>query len=70
MPSRAVLELKLVSLASEPHTTLITSLMQSDFGAELFGSRHLWPDVTDSPKTRQSPLSSVLVENLMTAHVF
>lgn len=51
-------------------TTLITSLIQSDFGGEIFGRCHLWPADADSPNSWQSPMSSLFVENLMTVHVF
>jgi hypothetical protein len=58
------------SLASDPQTTFITSLIHRDFGSEHFGRRHCWPAVTDSPRRRQRPLRSVLVENRITVHDF
>jgi hypothetical protein len=46
------------------------SLIHRDFGSELFGRRHLWPAVTDSPRSWQRPFSSVFVENCMIVHDF
>ena len=70
MPSHGVRAVKHDSLAADPHTTLMMSLIHRDFGSELFGRRHLWPAVTDSPRSRQRPFSSVFVENRMTVHDF
>ena len=70
MPSHGVCVEKHASLASEPRTTLMMSLIHRDFGSELFGRRHLWPAVTDSPRSWQRPFSSVFVENCMIVHDF
>jgi hypothetical protein len=58
------------SLAYYPQTTFITSLIHRDFGLELFGRQYCWPAVTDSPRRRQRPLSSVFVKNCITVHDF
>ena len=70
MPSQKNRAVKPDSLASDPQMTLITSLIHRDFGSELFGRRHRWPAVTDSPRRRQRPFSSDFVENWITVNDF
>ena len=53
MPSRTVLEQK-GSALSAPQTTFTTSFFPKLFGEVIFGRRHCWPAVADSPKTLHS----------------
>lgn len=56
-PSFGVIATKPGSLTSKLHKTLMIMLIQSDFGFRHLGSLHIWPAVTNSPKTRQRLLA-------------